>query len=103
RAHGRAPCWPFLPVRPSSGRVFRAPAVEVKPQSGTIVFRDEEGALFETPVTGGRCKLQWRGDWPMRVYALSGDYEMSGKDLIDSVKLGSQICRILGGRPPDGF
>jgi lysyl-tRNA synthetase class 1 len=67
------------------------------------VFRDEEGALFETPVTGGRCKLQWRVDWPMRWYALSVDYEMSGKDLIDSVKLGSQICRILGGRPPDGF
>jgi hypothetical protein len=54
-------------------------------------------------VTGGRCKLQWRVDWPMRWYALSVDYEMSGKDLIDSVKLGSQICRILGGRPPDGF
>ena len=94
---------PFLPVSPSSGRVLQAPAVEVKPQSGTIVFRDEEGALFETPVTGGRCKLQWRVDWPMRWYALSVDYEMSGKDLIDSVKLGSQICRILGGRPPDGF
>src|SRR3546814_12551180 len=28
---------------------------------------------------------------------------MSGKDLIDSVKLGSQICRILGARPPEGF
>ena len=28
---------------------------------------------------------------------------MSGKDLIDSVKLSSQICRVLGVEPPDGF
>ncbi|HEX3575037.1 MAG TPA: lysine--tRNA ligase, partial [Rhodopila sp.] len=31
------------------------------------------------------------------------DYEMSGKDLIDSVKLSSRICRILGGVPPEGM
>ena len=28
---------------------------------------------------------------------------MSGKDLIDSVKLSTQICRILGGTPPESF
>ena len=28
---------------------------------------------------------------------------MAGKDLIDSVKLASQIVRILGGQPPEGF
>src|SRR3546814_17399201 len=57
----------------------------------------------ETPVIGVQCKLQWKADWAMRWYALGVDYEMSGKDLIDSVKLGSQICRILGARPPEGF
>jgi lysyl-tRNA synthetase class 1 len=31
------------------------------------------------------------------------DYEMSGKDLIDSVKLSGAICRILGSEPPVGF
>ncbi|HEX7920886.1 MAG TPA: hypothetical protein VF583_08035, partial [Bradyrhizobium sp.] len=54
-------------------------------------------------MTGGNCKLQWRVDWAMRWTALGVDYEMSGKDLIDSVKLGSQICRALGGRPPENF
>ncbi len=34
---------------------------------------------------------------------LSVDYEMSGKDLIDSVKLSGKICRILGGQPPEGM
>jgi lysyl-tRNA synthetase class 1 len=75
----------------------------VKADSGTVVFRDEDGNLFETPVTGGRCKLQWRVDWGMRWYALGVDYEMSGKDLITSVEIGNKICRILGGRPPEGF
>src|SRR6201991_1333024 len=28
---------------------------------------------------------------------------MAGKDLIDSVKVSSQICRVLGGTPPEGF
>ena len=39
----------------------------------------------------------------MRWYALGVDYEMSGKDLIDTVQLSSRICRILGGEPPDSF
>jgi lysyl-tRNA synthetase class 1 len=35
--------------------------------------------------------------------ALGVDYEMAGKDLIDSVKLSGEICRALGGTPPEGF
>ena len=39
----------------------------------------------------------------MRWVALGVDYEMAGKDLIDSVKLSGQIARALGGEPPEGF
>ena len=39
----------------------------------------------------------------MRWYALGVDYEMAGKDLIDSVKLSSRIARVLGSDPPAGF
>ena len=39
----------------------------------------------------------------MRWVALGVDYEMAGKDLIDSVKLSGEICRALGGAPPEGF
>ena len=39
----------------------------------------------------------------MRWVALGVDYEMAGKDLIDSVTLSSKICRALGGTPPEGF
>jgi lysyl-tRNA synthetase class 1 len=86
-----------------TGRVLQVPVVERNVDAGTIVYRDEDGSLVETPVTGGRCKLQWKADWAMRWYALAVDYEMSGKDLIDSVKLSSRICAILGGRAPEGF
>ena len=39
----------------------------------------------------------------MRWHALGVDYEMSGKDLIDSVRLSGRICRALGSAPPVGF
>ena len=99
----RASYSPFLPVCPRTGRVLQAPVVERKVADGTIVYRDEDGTLVETPVRGGACKLQWKADWAMRWVALGVDYEMSGKDLIDSVKLSSRIAKILGGRPPEGF
>lgn len=92
---------PFLPVDPDSGIVLQVPMEEVRPDAGSVVYRHPEtGALVETPVTGGACKLQWKADWAMRWVALDVDYEMSGKDLIDSVTLSSKIARILGARPP---
>ncbi|MGB0748368.1 MAG: lysine--tRNA ligase [Magnetospiraceae bacterium] len=94
---------PFLPVCEKTGRVLQVPVTETKSDAGTIVYKDEDGSLVETPVTGGHCKLQWKVDWAMRWTALAVDYEMSGKDLIESVKLSTKICRILGGNPPIGF
>ena len=74
------------------------------PTAGTITYEDPDTReRVTTPVTGGRCKLQWKPDWAMRWVALGVDYEMAGKDLIDSVKLSGEICRALGGTPPEGF
>ena len=94
---------PFLPVCAKTGRVLQVPILSRDVAAGTIVYRDEDGAEVETPVTGGHCKLQWKPDWAMRWYALGVDYEMSGKDLIDSVKAAARITSALGGRPPAGF
>ena len=95
---------PFLPICPRTGRVLQVPIIERDLPSGAIVYKDPDtGKLERVKVTGGNCKLQWKADWAMRWYALGIDYEMSGKDLIDSVKLSSRICSILGGLPPDGF
>src|SRR5687768_15739333 len=94
---------PILPISPETGRVLQVPIVATDPHAGTVTYRDEAGRLIEQSVLGGQAKLQWRPDWAMRWAALEVDYEMYGKDLIDSAKLSSQICRILGGTPPAGF
>ena len=99
----RATYSPFLPLSPTTGRILQAPVLQRDANAGTIVFEDEDGSRVETLVTGGHCKLQWKCDWAMRWYAFSVDYEMSGKDLAESVKLSSQICRILGGLPPNSL
>lgn len=91
---------PFLPVCPKTRQVLEVPVLETNVNAGTIVYEDVDGTKVEAPVTGGHCKLQWKPDWGMRWHALGVDYEMSGKDLIDSVKLSSKICRILGSTPP---
>jgi lysyl-tRNA synthetase class 1 len=95
---------PFLPISPTTGAVLQVAILERNVDAGTIVFRDPDtDKLTEVPVTGGHVKCQWKADWAMRWAALGVDYEMSGKDLIDSVKLSSRICRVLGAEPPEGF
>ncbi|MGL6044563.1 MAG: lysine--tRNA ligase [Sandaracinobacteroides sp.] len=95
---------PFLPVSPTSGKVLQVPITARDVAAGTVSYTDpDSGAAVTVPVTGGHCKLQWKVDWAMRWVALGVDYEMAGKDLIDSVKLSGQICRVLGARPPEGF
>jgi lysyl-tRNA synthetase class 1 len=100
----RATYSPFLPVCPRTGKVLQVPMVERHPKKGTVVYVDPEtGKKVETAVTGGAVKCQWKADWAMRWTALGIDYEMCGKDLIDSVTLSSKICRALGGLPPENF
>jgi lysyl-tRNA synthetase, class I len=95
---------PFLPISPVTGIVLQVPVVAHDAKAGTITYEDPDAKeRVTTLVTGGRCKLQWKPDWAMRWVALGVDYEMAGKDLIDSVKLSSKICRALGGTPPEGF
>ena len=95
---------PFLPIHPESGVVMQVRLAGHDVEAGTIAWRDPvSGALHETPVTGGHCKLQWKPDWAMRWHALGVDYEMAGKDLIDSAKLSGRIARALGSEPPEGF
>jgi lysyl-tRNA synthetase class 1 len=95
---------PFLPISPRTGIVLQVPVLAHDAKAGTITYEDPDTKeKVTTPVTGGLCKLQWKPDWAMRWYALGVDYEMAGKDLIDSVKLSGEICRAIGGLPPEGF
>jgi len=95
---------PFLQISPRTGVVLQVPIVAHDAKAGTVSYDDPDTRERVTvPVTGGHCKLQWKPDWAMRWVALGVDYEMAGKDLIDSVKLSGKICSALGGTPPEGF
>jgi lysyl-tRNA synthetase class 1 len=95
---------PFLPISPRTGMVLQVPIIAHDASAGTITYEDPETKEeVITLVTGGRTKLQWKPDWAMRWVALGVDYEMAGKDLIDSVKLSGEICRAVGALPPEGF
>ncbi|MGX9355254.1 lysine--tRNA ligase [Roseobacteraceae bacterium S113] len=93
----------FLPVSPKTGHVLQVPTLERNVAKGTIVYEEPDGERVEVPVTGGNVKMQWKPDWAMRWAALGVDYEMSGKDLIDSVTQSSKICRALGKQPPESL
>ncbi len=100
----RATYSPLLPIHPHTGIVMQVPIESRNLSEATITWSDPVTAeTFETSVKGGNCKLQWKADWAMRWFALGVDYEMSGKDLIDSVRLSSRICRLLGAAPPETF
>lgn len=93
----------FLPISPKTGHVLQVPTLERNVAKGTIVYQEPDGERVEIPVTGGNVKMQWKPDWAMRWAALGVDYEMSGKDLIDSVTQSSKICRALGKQPPEAL
>ena len=100
----RATYSPFLPISPATGKVLQVPVIDRDLAAGMVLYKDPDtGKLTQVAVTGGHCKLQWKADWAMRWAALGVDYEMAGKDLIDSVRLSGRICRILGRQQPEGF
>ncbi len=93
---------PFLPICPDTGVVLEIPVLEVDEKNSKIIF-DNFGKKLEKSILNGNCKLQWKVDWAMRWYALDVDFEMYGKDLIESAILSSKIIKILGKSNPSGF
>ena len=93
---------PIMPISERTGVVLQVPVEVVDADAGTVAFT-ENGERVVQSVLGGKAKLQWKVDWAMRWVALGVDYEMYGKDLIDSGTQSGKIARILGGRQPEGF
>ena len=95
---------PFLPICEETGKVLMAKVIEVDKDKSTILYQNYlTNKEVETSILRGKCKLQWKVDWAMRWAALGVDYEMAGKDLIESVNLSGKICSALGYNPPEGF
>jgi lysyl-tRNA synthetase class 1 len=93
---------PFLPICPDTGHVLEIPVKEIDLKKSKIIF-DNNGKNLEASILDGNCKLQWKVDWAMRWYALDIDFEMYGKDLIESAILSSKIIKLIGKTSPSGF
>ncbi len=93
---------PFLPICPETGKVLEIPVIEIDEDKSKIIF-DNKGDKLEKSILNGECKLQWKVDWAMRWFALDVDFEMYGKDLIESAILSTKIINLLGKRNPSGF
>ncbi len=93
---------PFLPICPDTGIVLEIPILEIDEKNSKIIFNNN-GQKLEKSILDGNCKLQWKVDWAMRWYALDVDFEMYGKDLIESAILSTKIIKLLGKPNPSGF
>ncbi len=93
---------PFLPICPDTGIVLEIPVLEINTKQSKIIF-DNKGKKLEKSILDGNCKLQWKVDWAMRWFALNVDFEMYGKDLIESAILSTKIINLLGKKNPSGF
>ena len=93
---------PFLPICPDTEHVLEIPVKEINIKKSKIIF-DNNGKELETSILDGNCKLQWKVDWAMRWYALDIDFEMYGKDLIESAILSTKIIKLIGKTNPSGF
>ena len=93
---------PFLPICPKTGRVLEIPLLSMDKNTGKVIF-DNKNEKIETNILNGNCKLQWKVDWAMRWFTFDVDFEMYGKDLMESATLSNKICRTLGKSPPNGF
>ena len=111
RAENRAGWSPIMPICPQCGQVNSTLVTGYHPDRATVEFACERlvgttdgcGYRGEQTVLGGHAKAQWKVDWALRWYVLKVDYELYGKDLIDSARISSQIVKLLGGRAPLGF
>ena len=93
---------PFLPICPKTGIVLEIPVIEIIKDKSQIIF-DNKGEKLEVSILDGNCKLQWKVDWAMRWFAFDIDFEMYGKDLIESPILSTKIIKLIGKKNPSGF
>jgi lysyl-tRNA synthetase class 1 len=114
---------PFMPICPSCGKVNTTVVTEVHPDTYEVTFSCNKGHVSRvekdgvvtykgcepcgytgtTSIENGNVKVGWKVDWALRWFTFGVDYEMYGKDLIESAQLSGKICRAIGGNPPQGM
>ncbi|MBI1621056.1 lysine--tRNA ligase [Aquamicrobium zhengzhouense] len=99
----RATYSPFLPISPKTGQVLYVPIKKVDAVNATITYDNPDGEEVTQSILGGSVKLQWKPDFGARWAALNVDFEMFGKDHGPNMGVYDNICKVLGGLPPEHF
>lgn len=101
--------FPFFPICENCGRVGTTRVIDVNKDDLLLTYKCDrefggvDGCGHEGTISAldGNGKLQWKVDWPARWHAFGVNYEMFGKDLIESAEVGDRIVqRIFKGKPP---
>lgn len=108
REENRQGWFPWLPICENCGKVYTTKVEGYDGENATVTyactgsFRDVQGCGHKgtQSALGGRGKFFWKADWALRWYVFGVNFEMHGKDLIDSAKLSSEIVKALGGKAP---
>jgi len=108
RAENREGWFPWLPICENCGKVYTTKVHDYDPGEATVTysctgqFRDVTGCGHQgtQSALGGRGKFFWKADWALRWHVFNVNFEMHGKDLIDSAKQSSEIVKAIGGKPP---
>lgn len=108
REENRIDWFPWLPRCEQCGKIYTTVVHGYDPKEVTVDysctgrFRDVEGCGYKgtQSALGGRGKFFWKADWALRWYVFGVNFEMHGKDLIDSAQLSAAIVRMLGGKAP---
>ncbi len=107
----RAAWSPFFVICEQCGKIYSARVTEVDRANYEVAYHcDLDGKGFQacgyqgkSSILGGRAKVGWKVDWALRWFVFGVDYEMYGKDLMESAGLSAKICRVLGGKAPTPY
>ena len=111
REENRAGWSPIMPLCQRCGQINSTLVTAYDVERATVQFSCERtfggargcGFAGEQTILGGHAKAQWKVDWALRWQVLKVDYELYGKDLIDSARLSGQILRLPKSVVPNCF
>jgi lysyl-tRNA synthetase class 1 len=103
---------PFFPICEQCGKIYTTRVTQHHAGTNEVSYECAHSPnpaiipcnyVGRTSIFDGRVKVGWKIDWALRWFSLGIDYEMYGKDLIDSYKVSEKVVRIMGGQPPISY
>lgn len=95
---------PLIPYNQNNEHIFNIQNFNYVSSSYYGLFeytrKNNKNYCYTQNISNKNFKFQWKVDWPFRWMALGVDFEMHGKDLSNSAKVGKEICNLLGYNEP---